>query len=359
MLIIITSILCQTLIPEIRIPEATAAPKIWKFPLINATGRLLAYLVPIISFADAYNAVPSNITISYNENVTIQVGCVDMETGEFVPPFFLYPLTARYLSFSAEFPQGNSTSWFVNFNPPIIYQNTPTDLLVTNVTFSLTSPPNAKNPIQNTVIRIKIANVWVGGNLWLPGEQPGYESLYKKLFWFAGAITAGYGKYSGKIDTEYINVDVLVKVKPYHAVKIQALPPSKLTPNEIVTIPVIVENQGNYNDTFNFRIKTETGYPLTLTDNSSITLKTGEQGQVLIGVAVPPNVLDTGTLHSIILEAYSIDQAYITISTQQLAIETQGVFISEQISTYSIGIGFFLLFVLFIILKKHTNKNAS
>jgi len=90
-------------------------------------------------------------------------------------------------------------------------------------------------------------------------------------------------------------------------VKIQALPPSKLTPNEIITIPVLVENQGNYNDTFNFRIRSETGSPLTLTNNGTTTLRPGEQGQAMIGVAVPANILDTGTLHSIIIETYSVE----------------------------------------------------
>lgn len=362
-MIIIAFILCPILIPEIRISEAAPTRKRWQFPLINATGNVLGKIIQIISFADAYKAIPSNITIGYNENVTIKVGVCDMETGQFEPPAFLYVLTAHYLSFSAEFPQGNpGGSWFVNFNPPLVYQNTPTDLLVTNATISLTSPPSVNNPIQSTIIRIKIANVWVAGNFWLAGNQPGYETFLSKFFWFAGAFTAGYGKFSGKILTDYINVDVLVNVKPYHAVKIQALQPDKLSPNQIATIPVLVENQGNYNDTFNFRIKTETGYPLALTSNNTITLQPGEQGQALVGVAASPNTLDTGTLHSIIIESYSAEQPNTSIATQRIFLETQGFYFSEQNSVYTIGFGFFILFVLSLFIywgRKKSGKNSK
>ena len=326
-------------------------------------GYLFGQIVPIISFADSYKAIPSNITIGYNENVTIQVGVVDMTTGEFTPPFFLYALTAHYLSFSAEFPQGNpGGAWFVNFNPPLVYQNTPTDLLVTNATISLTSPPNANNPIQSSIIRIKIVNMWVAGNFWFAGKQPGFESISSKVFWLLGAITAGYGKLSGKIIPEEIYVDVLINVKPYHAAKIQALPPEKLAPNEITSIPIIVENQGNYNDTFNFRIKSETGYPLILTNNVTNTLRPGEQAQAMIGIAVPANILDTGTLHSIIIETYSVEQPNTSITTQRIFLETQGFYFSEQNSVYTIGFGFFILFVLFILIywgRKVSGKNSK
>ncbi|VVB59347.1 Uncharacterised protein [uncultured archaeon] len=313
-------------------------------------GYLLGNLIPIISFADAYKAVPSNITIGYNEKVTIQVGVVDMKTGEFAPPFYLYGLTARYLSFSAEFPQGNpGGAWFVNFDPPLIYQ-TPTNLLVTNATISLASPPSASNPIQSTNITIKIVNMWVAGDLWFAGKQPGFEPLYKKIFWVLGAFTGGYGFLSGKVLPEYINVSVLVTVKPYHSVKIQAVQPEKLTPNEITSIPILIENQGNYNDTFSFQIKTKTGYPLILTNNVTNTLQPGEQGQAIVGIAVPANIIDTGTLHSLIIETYSTEQPNTSIATQRIFLETQGFYFSEQNIVYTLVFGFFILFVLFLLI---------
>jgi hypothetical protein len=187
--------------------------------------------------------------------------------------------------------------------------------------------------------------------MWFPGDQPGYKSILKKIVWFFGARgKSSYGRWSGKILTDYINVDVLVTVKPYHAVKIQAVSPEKLAPNEIASIPILVENQGNYNDTFSFRIKTETGYPLILTNNVTNTLRPGEQGQALVGISAPANILDTGTLHSIIIETYSIEQPNTSIATQRIFIETQGFYLSEQNSIYTLGFGFFILFVLCLII---------
>jgi hypothetical protein len=219
-------------------------------------------------------------------------------------------------------------------------------MLVSNATISLASPPVANKPIQDTIIRIKIADTWVAKNFWWPELGSNYNG--SALIWFLGAIVAGYGKLSGKILVEYYYVDVLIKVKPFHDIKIQALPPDKLSPNQITTIPVLVENQGNYNDTFNFRIKTETGYPLHLTNNSTITLQPGEQGQALVGVAAPPNALDTGTLHSIILEAYSAQEPNTTIASQRIFLETQGFYFSEQNTTFLATFGFFVLLVIFL-----------
>ncbi|MBN1861553.1 MAG: hypothetical protein JW840_08855, partial [Candidatus Thermoplasmatota archaeon] len=134
-------------------------------------------------------------------------------------------------------------------------------------------------------------------------------------------------------------------------------PPSKLAPNDITSIPVLVENQGNYNDTFNFRIRTETGYPLVLTNNGTITLQPGQQGHALVGVAVPANVLDTGTLHSIFIDTYSVEQPNISIASQRIFIETQGLYVSEENSVYMIGA--FLIFLVILFFFIHWRRKTS
>jgi hypothetical protein len=323
-------------------------------------GSLIKIFNPTISFAEGYKAFPANISIGVNEKVSFQVGNVDIETGNFSPTIKRWFLTDRFLTFSAEVLAGNPSGvWFVNFNPPTVSQES-SSFMVTDATIQLTSPPKANELIQDTIIRIQIADTWVVKNLWWP--ERGSNTSISPLFWFVGAVIAGYGKLSGKIFTDYYYVDVLVKVKPFHAVKIEALPPEKLTPNEITSIPVLVENQGNYNDTFNFRIRSETGYPLTLTNNGTITLGPGKQGKALIGVAAPPNILDTGTLHSIIIEAYSAEQPNTSIVTQRIFLETQGFYFSEENSVYSIGFGFFILFVLFLLVywgRKVSGKKSK
>jgi len=326
--------------------------------LINLLGLIYGFLIPKISFNEGFKASPSNITLGVNEKVIFEVGNYDLETGNFTPVKDWFFFADRFLHFEAEVLSGNPGGvWFINFNPPTLSIKQ-TRILVTNVTLSLTSPPMADEPIQDTIIRITVYDTWVMKNLWWPENKsywPGGDEWYlgaptAPLFWFLGAL-GGFGSLSGKILTDVYTVDVLVTVKPFHAAKIQALPPSKLSPNQITAIPVLIQNQGNYNDTFNFKIRAENGYPLLLTDNTTITLQPGEQGQALVGVAVPAHILDTGTLHSLILETYSAEEPGSIIASQRIFIETQGIYLSEENSVYTLALMVFFFIVLLLLIR--------
>lgn len=348
-LLAITIILSPIILTQVHTVNATLREPITFpiFPNLNPIGQLATLFFPIINFAEGYKAIPSNITLGINEKVTFQVGMYNLSSGEFEVQPYPFFLTQRYATFEAVFPNGNPGNvWFVVFDPPIVQATKASQnkLLVTNVTVSLTSPPQSSDFIQTQLLQIKVTDSWVAGNLWFAkkSDMPNAGLIFR-LTWPLAALTAGFGKWSGTVlNTEYI-VNVVVNIKPFHAVKIQALPPSKLAPNEIVSIPVMVENQGNYNDTFNFRIRAETGYPLVLTNNGTITLQPGEQRQALVGVAVPANFLDTGTLHSIFIDTYSAEQPNTSIATQRIFVETQGLYFSEENSTYLIGFGLLLL----------------
>ncbi len=354
-LLVITIILCPIILTQVHTVNASLREPI-KFPIfpnLNPIGQLASLFFPIINFAEGYKAIPSNITLGINEKATFQVGMYNLSSGEFEVQGYPFFLTQRYATFEAVFPNGNPGNvWFVVFDPPIVQATKANhnELLVTNVTVSLTSPPKSSDFIQTQLLQIKVTDSWVAGNLWT-AKKSDFEKdpgLIFRLTWPLAAITSGFGKWSGTVlNTEYI-VNVVVYIKPFHAVKIQALPPSKLAPNEIISIPVMVENQGNYNDTFNFRIRAETGYPLLLTNNGTITLRPGEQGQALVGVAVPANFLDTGTLHSIFIDTYSAEQPNASIATQRIFVETQGLYFSEENSMYTLGFG--LLFIIGVVL---------
>ncbi len=351
-LLAITIFLCPIIVTQIPTIDARLREPI-TFPIFkfNPIGQLASLFFPIINFAEGYKAIPSNITLGINEKATFQVGMYNLTSGEFEVQSYPFFLTQRYATFEAIFPNGNPGNvWFVVFDPPMI-QATKTDsnkLLLTNVTVSLTSPPKSTDFVQTQLLQIKVTDSWVAGNLWFATKKdlPNAPLIFR-LTWPLAALTSGFGKWSGSVlKTEYF-VNVLVNIKPFHAVKIQALPPTKLAPNEIVSIPVLVENQGNYNDTFNFKIRSETGYPLTLTKNSTITLRPGEQGQAYVGVAVPANFLDTGTLHSIYIDTYSAEEPNTSIAQQRIFVETQGLYFSEENSVYTIGFG--LLFIIGVI----------
>jgi len=361
--LIITIILCPIILTQVHTVNASLREPV-TFPIfekLNPLGNLATLFFPIINFAEGYRAVPSNITLGLNEKVTFQVGMYNLSSGAFEVPYYPFFMTQRYATFEAVFSNGNPGNvWFVVFDPPIVKHTKAAhdNLLVTNVTVALTSPPKSSDFIQTQLLQIKITDSWVAGNLWWP-KRSDYPMPF---FWFAAALTGGFGKWSGSVVKEEYTINVVVNIKPFHAVKIQALPPSKLAPNEIVSIPVLVENQGNYNDTFNFRIRAETGYPLVLTNNGTITLRPGEQGQAFVGVAVPANFLDTGTLHSIFIDTYSAEEPNTSIASQRIFVETQGLYFSEENSMYTIGSGLLFLIgvVLFVIWRrKIPGKNGK
>ena len=179
--------------------------------------------------------------------------------------------------------------------------------------------------------------------------------------WLLSSIVGRWGRYSGQVLTDYYYIETVVKVKPFHAVTFQAPLLQSLRPNEVTTIPVIVTNRGNYNDSIGFRIVTEGGYVIQTTENNTITLAPGEQGNALIGVAIPPNILDTGTLHSISIQAYSTDQPNVTIGEQVLPLETQGLFISliTGASIFGILAVIILVIILLFLLRRRIGARSS
>lgn len=139
------------------------------------------------------------------------------------------------------------------------------------------------------------------------------------------------------------NISILIKVKPYHKVRFEASPIKEINPAEIASIPIRIQNLGNYNDTFGFRIAGDYD-KITLTNPVSISLKPGEQKDTFLSVAVIPNVFDTGTLNTIKIETYSIDQPNITIAQDNIFLETKGIYISELG-----GVGVFLLGIIILV----------
>jgi hypothetical protein len=123
-------------------------------------------------------------------------------------------------------------------------------------------------------------------------------------------------------------VKVLVNVKPYHAVSFESVPLVNIKPGKIDSIPITLQNLGNYNDTFNFRIA-NASEGFILSNPVSLTLKPGETSDTLLAVAVPLNPLDTGTLHKIEIQAYSVSQPNVTIAERTVLVQTQGIYVSD------------------------------
>lgn len=313
----------------------------WDFPVLNKLSYFIArYLFPVYQFnTDRLEAHPSKIEIGYGEKINIEVGLIDMmaeNLSGFTPVTKIQNfLTARYLDFSVEYPDFSSEGWSVTFNPTEIYFEIG-KVIKTNVTIQLNNP---RVPVQSGRIRIKVTDYWVFHQTWWPTWSK--NGLFFKLGWFYGALTQ-FGKYSGKVMPEYLNISILVNVKPFRDAQIEALNLVKLKPDQITSIPITIKNRGNYNDTFAFRITSEYEN-IKLSDPTVVALQPGQSANTLLGVAVPGYVVDIGTLHPINIEVYSIEEPNVTIASQKVMLETQGYYVSEMN-----GVFFGLIIILFI-----------
>lgn len=309
-------------------------------------GKFTTFLFPIFRLAIvAVASDPPFIEIGYNETVNLELGMVNPETGEFEIWDKDYAIfTTRFVNFEViEYPRGtDSTSWFIDYEPSTVVVKKGS-VLKTNVTLSLTSPPIASNAIQSGLLKFRVADTWGFGDIWFPPKGSPMDKPFSRFLWFFSALfIIRFGKYSGTVDVEYKDIAVLVKVKPYHALKFDTMPLVNLRPDQITSIPVTLENLGNYNDTFSFRIIND-NKDIIISNPSSITLAPGEQKDIYIGISVPQSAFDYGTLHSIKIEAYSIYDPNVTIDQKTIYIETRGIYVSEVS-------GFGLLFLIILLL---------
>jgi len=349
-----------------------------KKSLRTILGGLAAGFAPIINFFAIIGiAKPNVIEIGSGEKVTVDIGLKDFASDGFInksEDAFPFYMNARFLNFEViQYPGNNSDgSWYVTFNPLTVQPKTGEDIpLKTQMTVSFVAPSNPADTIQSGILRVRIRDIEAMGSLWWPRAPNGtftgnfaiYNSFFMKVVWFFGALGGGYGKYTGTIDTttEAI-VDILVKVKPYHQVRFQTSPLVQINPGQIASIPINVQNLGNYNDTFQFRVVGNYGKNV-VSDPLSISLHPGEKQNTYLGVAFPPDVLDTGTIRSIRIETYSIDQPNVTIAQRTVFLETRGIYISEL---GGVGVLFFGIIIIVLvafllyrrrkILKQYGNK---
>jgi hypothetical protein len=301
---------------------------------------------PFQFFLQAPKADPVAIVLGYGEEASFEVGIMNLSTGDFEywdkPGLF----NARYINFEVvEYPGGNNQeTWTVQFNPYTLEVKRKM-FLKSNVTLSLRSPPVLENAIQSGVLKLRMHDTWANGDMWrIPEGIP--ASTLRRIIWFiyAWPFQMGYGPFSGTVDIRTFDVDILVKVKPYHAVKMKSIPYMEFNPNTITSIPITLQNLGNYNDTYSFRVNSDSK-DIKISDPISITLAPGEIKDTYLGVSIPPNIFDFGTIHEVKIEAYSIDQPNITIAERTVLFETKGLHITEM---GALGV-MFLIFIIFLV----------
>lgn len=265
---------------------------------------------------------------------------------------------ARYLKFEVlEYPGGNEFGkWKVDFEPITLKREVGIPLKA-NVTISLRSPRLPDKAITSGILKIRITDIYVFGNIRWPKEGSKFDAPFFRIYWFFLGIIGRWGSFSGKVVNETLDVDILVKVKPSHAVNFETVKYYLFHPDEIASIPIVIQNLGNYKDTFSFRVVSEHD-EIKISDPFSITLEPGDKKSTYLGVEFAPTVFDYGTIHNIKIETYSIAEPNSTIATETITLESKGVYFSE-ISAYN---SIFLLFIiviiiLFFILRKKNIRN--
>ena len=297
---------------------------------------VIASLSPAMTFFVAVpNANPEVIEIGINETVVVDIGIIDYTTDDYEEEQTNIDAKQFLLAEVVEYPGGvNDGSWFVSFDPSsvVVGPGSPKHM---KMTISLKSPPNPENPVQSGVLKLNLVDKWACGNIFVPTEGP-------KLGWFIGAVTAGWGfQLTGKVVYDEIPLNILVKVKPYHYAKVESLPLINLEPNEVTSIPIDIQNLGNYNDTFGFNITSENG-DIKISNPVTVTLSPGEKQETLLGVSTPRKFFDFGTVHNVKLQVFSYDDPNNIIGEKTVFLQTKGMYVSEFVLV--------LLFIFFILI---------
>jgi hypothetical protein len=340
---------------EAKQSKDTNTPKIGFLYKILARmfGRFMTLVVPIFRLSVVATAAdPPTIEIGYNETVQIDVGMWDTVTDS---GFEIWDYTKEEYIFSRrivdfkvmEYPGGGNEqgAWSIIIRPTSIEVEKGTEIK-SIASISLTSPPTGSNPIQSGILKIRVFDTWAFKSLFFPPRGHYMDAPIIKWMWFLGAtVTMRYAKYSGTVETEYEDLNILVKVKPYHALRFDAIPLIRLNPDQITSVPVRLQNQGNYNDTYGFRMVSENN-DIKLSAPYGITLAPGEIKNTYLGVSAPKDIFDYGTIHQITVEAYSIDDPNVTIAKRTIYFESRGLYISEIVGGSFVFLGILIILVI-------------
>ena len=167
-------------------------------------------------------------------------------------------------------------------------------------------------------------------------------------------MNIGLPAYDKWIDS---TVEILIKVDKYHLAEIKAPLPLEIEPYQVKSIPVSIRNIGSHIDTYNFKVKCS-DENMVVTPPPSITLKPGEEGQALLGVAAPREFISIGSTTSIFVEAYSVDDPN-TIFSNTVILTTAGIHAAGGAIYNSavLAISFFAIIALYLyIINKRKEK---
>lgn len=330
-------------------------------------------------------AYPESLSLKYLNQTTFEIGGKDPRFPSGWSPLvelaqgWNWAWMDTEFSFHFEFvPPENASEdiWNVQFDPEylILLPNTKNldwpgaeTPFKTNVTIMLKPGVDPSVVTQDTVIKINVYKTEVLDKFGLLKGAPQFAKTHKEEYiqkcykfseipWFTGSNITIYNllfKYTmflnnavlPLVDTSLNGepVQVLIKVNKYHLAEITPPLPLEIQPYEVKSIPVTIQNIGSHIDTYNFRVNCS-DKNMIVVPPPAITLKPGEEGQALVGVAAPRTYMAAGSTTSIFVEAYSIDDPK-TVFSNTIILTTSGVNVAGE-ATYNVV---FLLAILLIV----------
>jgi len=333
----------------------------------------------------AIQAYPDAVDLRYLNKTVFQIGGKNNVTGEWEPMVKVangwdWAWWGPKTIFSFEFISSEGISkdvWNVQFDPEQLIMDTYMDTLDwpgaedpfrTNVTIMLKPSVDPTYPTQDVVLKFNVIRTLTlnhirmisGSPKWVRTHKQEYIEKQKKLYpnktpywvdpaakflynhftkWFFLLINLREPSFERRIDS---TVEILIRVNKYHQVDI--IPPEsvEIEPYEVKSIPVTIRNIGSHIDTFNFRVSTDEKNML-VTPPPALTLKPGEEVEALVGVAAPKRFLSIGSMSSIFLEAYSVDDPD-NVFPQTITLSTVGIHATGG-PTYNFALMLIFLFI--------------
>jgi hypothetical protein len=309
---------------------------------------------------------PESISINYLNETTFIIGGFNEDKGDWEPLVSVagtwnWAWMMKLVKFSFEFvPPENASEdvWNVIFNPnELIIKPNQNNLnwlgwdtpFKTNVTIMLKPGVDPRDVTQDIVLKVNIRRTDILDKLqlWhLPayvndykeeyiqkcediGVQPQLINLYQGgsqliyMLFAGGTMTRNNWVFPFVDDWIDSTIEVLIKVNKFHLADILPIPTQEIQPYEVKSIPLTIRNIGSHIDTYNFEVRCD-DKEISVTPPPALTLKPGESGEALVGVAAPKSFLSIGATTSIFVDAYSIDDPD-KVFTNTIILQTIGV----------------------------------
>ena len=313
-------------------------------------------------------AYPESVSLKYLNETTFMIGGRNKDNTDWEKVIKLagtwnWAWMNRQIVYTFEFVPPENTSkdiWNVEFNPEkivLIPNRKNLDWpgaeapLRTNVSIMLKPNVDPRIVTQDVVLKVNIVREEVLDKLGILKGVPEFVRTHKEeyirkceeldvpAFFYLTPIMIPMYNLLSKYSIFLMNlqlpfydkwvdstVEVLTKVDKFHLAEIKSILPQEIEPYQAKSIPITIRNIGSHIDTYNFRVRCN-DENMVVTPPPALTLKPGEEGQALVGVAAPKRFLSVGTTTSIFVEAYSVEDPD-KVFSNTIILKTTGIHVA-------------------------------